>query len=94
GLGSCGVANKESDMIVALNANQMTESYSGNPNNNPLCGKKINVRNPKNGREVTVKVQDTCPGCPSGDSLDLSPGAFKKIASLDDGVIDIAWSWA
>ncbi|KAK4222851.1 hypothetical protein QBC38DRAFT_426536 [Podospora fimiseda] len=36
------------------------QTPNGNPNNNPLCGKKIKVSH--NGKSVTVKVTDRCPG--------------------------------
>ncbi|CEP13020.1 hypothetical protein [Parasitella parasitica] len=93
GMGSCGIKSNDKQLIIALNARQMAKESPENPNNNPLCGRKIRVRNLKNGREVTATVQDTCPGCPDGDSLDLSPAAFKKIAALDQGKIEIEWSW-
>ncbi|KAI9262087.1 RlpA-like double-psi beta-barrel-protein domain-containing protein-containing protein, partial [Sporodiniella umbellata] len=89
GLGSCGWDNSSSDMIVALNHEQMGNGE--NSNKNPKCGKYINVKGP-NG-SVRVKVVDTCPGCSSGD-LDLSPSAFAKIAKLDQGRVSVSWSWA
>ncbi|ORY91061.1 RlpA-like double-psi beta-barrel-protein domain-containing protein-containing protein, partial [Syncephalastrum racemosum] len=86
GLGSCGVTNSESDLIAALNYVDMKNG--ANPNNNPNCGRKINVTGPKG--KVTVKIVDTCPVCKSGD-VDLSPAAFAKIADLDQGRIGITW---
>lgn len=53
-----------------------------NPNNNPLCGKYINVHGP-NG-SVRVKIVDTCPPCAFGD-VDLSPAAFGKIGDFVKG---------
>ena len=41
GLGSCGETNGDKDLIAALNAPQM--GSHGNPNNNPMCGKKAKV---------------------------------------------------
>ncbi|KAI8887564.1 hypothetical protein K501DRAFT_268656 [Backusella circina FSU 941] len=89
GLGSCGITSKDTDLIAALNAPQM--SNGANPNNNPICGKKAKVKGP-NGT-VTVTIVDTCPPCKSGD-LDLSPAAFGKIADFVDGRVNIEWSWA
>lgn len=61
GLGSCGITSGPSDMIVALSQSRMLQSGNGNPNSNPLCGKKIRVF--FNGKEVDLTVVDTCPGC-------------------------------
>ena len=56
-----------------------------------MCGRNMVVKAP-NGKKVTVKVVDTCPGCAPG-SVDLSPAAFKKLASLDVGRIHgISWT--
>ncbi|KAG1352313.1 hypothetical protein G6F62_002720 [Rhizopus arrhizus] len=89
GLGSCGITNSDSDMVAALNAPQMNNP--ANPNNNPLCGKYINVHGHKG--TVRVKIVDTCPPCKSGD-VDLSTAAFGKIANYDEGRVPITWSWA
>ncbi|KAI9255786.1 RlpA-like double-psi beta-barrel-protein domain-containing protein-containing protein [Phascolomyces articulosus] len=62
-----------------------------NPNNNPICGDKIDINGP-NG-SVTVTIVDTCPTCAYGD-IDLSPAAFSKLADLNDGRININWSFA
>ncbi|KAI8384684.1 RlpA-like double-psi beta-barrel-protein domain-containing protein-containing protein [Radiomyces spectabilis] len=88
GLGSCGEVNEDSDFIAALNAPQMANG--ANPNHNPICGRKARVTGPKG--SVVVKIVDTCPPCQHGD-LDLSPGAFEKIADFDDGRVKIDWHW-
>ncbi|KAI9264700.1 RlpA-like double-psi beta-barrel-protein domain-containing protein-containing protein, partial [Helicostylum pulchrum] len=88
GLGSCGQENTDDELVAALNAPQMMNG--DNPNNNPMCGKKINVTNPATNKSVTVKIVDTCPPCSSG-SVDLSPAAFKSISNLDIGRIKINW---
>lgn len=76
GLGACGQTHSESDLVVALNAADFDPSTpNGNPNNNPLCGRRI--RASYNGKSVDVTLVDRCPGCNSGD-LDLSPSAFSK----------------
>lgn len=59
-----------------------------NPNNNPTCGKYINVHGPKG--SVKVKVVDTCPPCVSGD-LDLSPAAFNEIGEFDKGRVSTSF---
>ena len=54
------------------------------------CGDHITIEH--NGRQVTVKVVDYCAGC-AHNSFDLSKGAFKKLAPLDEGVIEGANFW-
>jgi rare lipoprotein A (peptidoglycan hydrolase) len=34
-----------------------------------------------------VTIADACPTCTNSNSIDLSEGAFKKIAPLDDGIV-------
>ncbi|GAA5828136.1 hypothetical protein JCM11251_002607 [Rhodosporidiobolus azoricus] len=82
--GACGVWNKDSTYLVALQSSM----YSGGKH----CGK--NVRISANGKTITAKVQDECPTCVSTGSLDLSEGAFKALSSLSAGMIDIKWTWA
>ncbi|KAI9361054.1 RlpA-like double-psi beta-barrel-protein domain-containing protein-containing protein, partial [Pilaira anomala] len=89
GLGSCGWDNSNDELIAALNAPQMQNG--ANPNNNPNCGKYINVKGPKG--SVRVKIVDTCPPCVKGD-VDLSYAAFAKIADMEKGRVPITWTWA
>ncbi|KAI9255105.1 RlpA-like double-psi beta-barrel-protein domain-containing protein-containing protein, partial [Phascolomyces articulosus] len=88
GLGSCGITNTDSDFICAMNYVDMENG--ANPNNNPKCGRKVQIKGP-NG-SVTVEVTDTCPTCAKGD-IDLSPAAFAEIADFDAGRVDITWDW-
>ena len=43
------------------------------------------------GKHVDVTVVDLCPGCGPND-IDLSEGAFKKLASLGTGRIQVTWN--
>ncbi|KAJ2370956.1 hypothetical protein IW150_004821 [Coemansia sp. RSA 2607] len=88
GLGSCGLTNTDSDLIVAINAPQY--GTTANPNNAPICNQCILAKGPKG--EVKVTVTDRCPVCKSGD-LDFSPSAFEKIADFDQGRVPITWSF-
>ncbi|KAF9933320.1 hypothetical protein BGZ67_004339 [Mortierella alpina] len=83
--GSCDTQFDTNDMIVAMNEAQMGGGAQ--------CGKSVKIT--YNGKTVNAKVVDTCPKqyCSSG-ALDLSQAAFKKLAPLDDGVIDIKWQFA
>ncbi|ORX76948.1 barwin-like endoglucanase [Basidiobolus meristosporus CBS 931.73] len=88
GTSACGTTSSDSELVAAINAPQWMAS--ANPNNSPSCGKCAKVTGP-NGT-VTVKIVDKCPSCAYG-SLDLSPTAFSKIASLDAGRVQISWSY-
>ncbi len=51
-------------------------------------GTKVKVTNVKNGKSVTVKINDRGPFV-RGRIIDLSRSAFKRIANLDSGVINV-----
>ncbi|KAF9186395.1 hypothetical protein BGZ51_002038 [Haplosporangium sp. Z 767] len=78
--------NSVYDLIAALNKPDFGDF--SRPKNSPACGQCIRVSGP-NGT-VEVQVVDMCPGCKSGD-VDLSPGAFAKVAHLDSGRVPISW---
>ena len=83
GLGSCGITNTESDLIVALSQDIMQNS--GSPNNNNQCGSQISIWNPSNPSQgYTATVVDTCIGCSMYD-IDVSPALFKLVAPNGDG---------
>jgi len=63
---------------------------AGNPNKNPLCGKYMKCSYGSN--SVRVQVVDRCPGCSYG-GVDLSPAAFKVLAPVDKGRIDVTCEW-
>lgn len=82
GSGNCGFPPSPGDlMVAAIN----TPQYEGSA----ACGSCAHVVGP-NG-EVTVRIVDRCPECPSGD-LDLSPEAFMRIAELSAGRVPITWT--
>lgn len=55
--------------------------------NHYKVGTLLEVTNVANGKSVVVKVNDT--GAFRGHKIDLSKGAFSKIANLKKGVIKI-----
>ena len=55
-----------------------------------LCGKQVKVTNTKNKKTVTATIADECPGCKNAQSIDLSQGAFDKIGTEAEGVLDSA----
>jgi len=88
GLVSCGQVYSDSDDVVALATSVMANG--GNSNNNPLCGKTINIS--YGGVTATAKVVGTCEGCAPGN-IDLSPSLFQKFAPLGAGrVPGVTWS--
>jgi hypothetical protein len=50
----------------------------------------MHITNTANGHTVWAKTSDSCQSC-GYDDIDLSPAAFKKLASLDAGVITASW---
>jgi rare lipoprotein A len=54
-------------------------------------GTKLKVTNQNNGRSVVVRINDRGPYI-AGRSLDLSYGAFSKIASPGQGVASVCYS--
>lgn len=57
--------------------------------NTHALGSMLKVINPANGKSVVVKVTDTGGFSKYGRTLDLSKGAFSKIASPSKGVIKV-----
>ena len=88
GLTSCGKQFSDSDAIFALNVAQMTKDWStgNNPNNNPLCGRKVKLTH--NGKTKIAEIQDTCPGCQGPNAVDLSPALFKELANEQEMVMN------
>jgi rare lipoprotein A len=56
-------------------------------------GTRLLVSNPNNGKTVVVTVSDRGPFI-AGRDLDLSYGAFSRIASPGQGVAKVCWSKA
>ncbi|KAF9044790.1 hypothetical protein BDZ89DRAFT_979883 [Hymenopellis radicata] len=85
GLGACGITNVDTDPICAVST-MIFDNYPGydgvNPNNNPICGKKIQVN--YQGKTTTVTVTDRCGGCAEND-LDFSPTSFTILADQSLG---------
>ncbi|KAI9446345.1 plant expansin [Lactarius indigo] len=87
--GACGKVHSDDDLICA-----MDQIRYGDPGaKSALCGKQVRITNTENGKTVTVTVADDCPTCKNANSIDLSVAAFKAIATLEQGVASIAWSF-
>lgn len=57
--------------------------------NSHKMGTKLKVTNKANGKSVIVKVNDTGGFKKYGRTLDLSRGAFAKIADINKGLIEV-----
>ncbi|KOS19820.1 hypothetical protein ESCO_005789 [Escovopsis weberi] len=87
GYGSCGQMHSDWDMIVA-----MTFAYQGHSWPPAMCGRQVVITNTGNGNKITATVADTCPGCRTADSIDLSRGAWNALTNgAAPGVINIQW---
>ena len=99
GLGACGGESGANDMVVSVSrAVWDSAQKSGNPNENPLCGRKIQVEtasgnNRRRDRGVEARVVDRCTGCAAAD-LDVSRAVFSKLARVEDGRVLVSWDWA
>ncbi|KAF8078544.1 RlpA-like double-psi beta-barrel-protein domain-containing protein-containing protein [Lyophyllum atratum] len=94
GLGACGIVNRDTDYIAAA-SHLLFDAFpgytSGNPNKNPMCGRKVRVQ--YQGKSVVVTLTDRCEGCAVTD-LDFSPSAFRQLADFGVGRINqIQWVW-
>ncbi|KIM49060.1 hypothetical protein M413DRAFT_15265 [Hebeloma cylindrosporum] len=87
--GACGTVHKDTDLIAAIDGDR----YGNLGARSSLCGKKVKITNPKNQKSVTVTIADACPTCKNSNSIDLSVSAFKNIATLDEGMVGITWSF-
>lgn len=57
--------------------------------NSHKMGTKLEVTNKANGKSVIVKVNDTGGFKKYGRTLDLSRGAFAKIANINQGLVKV-----
>lgn len=69
-----------------FNVNAMKAAHKTLP-----MGTKVRVTNPKNGKSVVVTINDRGPYI-AGRCLDLTTGAFRKIANPSAGVITVRYS--
>lgn len=101
GLGACGETSSDSDNIVAVShilfdAAGSSSSKGGNSNANPLCGLMLRAERFDEARgerrSIDLKVVDRCTGC-QPDDIDVSPSAFDKVASRDQGRVKVTWAW-
>ncbi|KAI8938539.1 hypothetical protein NX059_004425 [Plenodomus lindquistii] len=97
GLGACGIDSGDDDAVVAVSHYTFDAAQTGSdPNQNPLCGRKIRARrvNEATGKSVSidVTVTDRCTGCEPTD-IDVSPAMFDKMADHALGRVTVTWAW-
>ncbi|KAF8507575.1 expansin family protein [Hysterangium stoloniferum] len=94
GLGACGIVNADTEYIAAVSKllYDVVPGYFGtNPNNNPICGKKVKAT--YQGKSVTVVITDRCEACRPTD-LDFSPSAFNTLADPAIGRLSgVSWTF-
>lgn len=79
-----GFHGKRTASGEVFNQNALTTA-----SNSHKMGTKLLVTNPKNGKSVVVRVNDTGGFSKYGRTLDLSKAAFYKIASPGQGVVKV-----
>jgi hypothetical protein len=94
GLGACGITSNNAQHIAAV-SHLMFDNFpgfrGGDPNKNPICGRRVTAR--YRGNSVTVTLVDRCTGCAVTD-LDFSPSAFNILSDPGAGRIDgVEWDW-
>ena len=89
--GACGDVHGDYDMIAALPYAWWPNGYT-----QPIeqCGRSIVITRPSSGAQITVMVADACPTCVSGDSVDLSIGAYLQLGTENEGTFPITWQFA
>jgi len=95
-LGACGHKNNGDVEYVVAVSKFLYDAYPGHtvdPNQNPVCGQKIEAT--YQGKSVTVTVVDRCgdDSCRVGN-LDFSKAAFKQLADMSIGRLHgVTWKW-
>jgi len=87
--GACGTVHKDGDLVAAIDADR----YGNTGVRSSLCGKRVEITNTKNHKSVTVTIADACPTCKNRNSIDLSTGAFLRIATEEEGMVPITWKF-
>ncbi|XP_055338634.1 uncharacterized protein LOC129588452 [Paramacrobiotus metropolitanus] len=88
GMGACEINAREGQMVANINQEQFGQFSRAR--DSPWCKKCVLVKATKFKTSVTVKIVDRSLG--KKGKLVLSAAAFKKLASTDEGRIDITWS--
>lgn len=82
--GACGKVHDDSAFIVAIQSKMYDDGKH--------CGKTVMITRKSTGKTIKAIAADECPGCPTGQSLDLSVGAFNALGNPAEGIFDIHWA--
>ncbi|KAJ1953747.1 hypothetical protein IWQ62_005919 [Dispira parvispora] len=86
--GACGIMSSENEYIAAIHQTFFT---GANPNEDPICNKKIAIWTPgKN--PVIVTIRDKLPEGKRGD-IDLPVAVFAELAHVDQGRVPASWKF-
>ncbi|KAK7179158.1 hypothetical protein DPSP01_012062 [Paraphaeosphaeria sporulosa] len=86
GLGACGEAIQDTEMVAALAVagfgDSTYDSATGNPTNK-WCNQKIRVT--YNGKSADAVIKDRCPGCTGQGGLDATPALWEALTGGQGG---------
>lgn len=71
--------HRDSDFVIAIDS----AMYANGAN----CGRKVQITRTDNGKVGFGVVQDECPTCDNGTSLDLSTGFFNSLGAPSEGIV-------
>lgn len=97
GLGACGTALADTDAVAAVNSAFYGQYVqAGNTNNNPLCGRQIQLTytDADSGAvsTATATIRDRCAACAATD-IDLTPVVFDQLVPKGESVGRTTASW-
>ncbi|KAG1747139.1 uncharacterized protein EDB91DRAFT_1048860, partial [Suillus paluster] len=97
GYGACGYTDEDSKLIIAISSGIFgTGGHCSQVGYLlfPQCGRWIGfislIPNTDNGNSAYGKTRDKCESC-SSTILDMSPGLFEQLSTLNTGEIPISW---
>lgn len=90
GLGACGHTDGDDSDAVAIKYDMFGTDSNGAVTNK-LCGKKIMIKNPANGKTATGTIRDKCPGCSGPQGIDLSKSLMITLHGVADDRIPVEW---
>ncbi|KAK9506990.1 hypothetical protein O3M35_008828 [Rhynocoris fuscipes] len=89
GMTACGRTYSNSDHVAALAFGHFT---AANPNNDPMCGRRVRIVDPSSKKQVEVTVVDKCQACKMND-IDVSPSVFQQLKPLSVGRTQVKWQF-
>ncbi|KAK9506989.1 hypothetical protein O3M35_008827 [Rhynocoris fuscipes] len=89
GMTACGRTYSNSDHVAALAFGHFT---AANPNNDPMCGRRVRIIDPSSKKQVEVTVVDKCQACKMND-IDVSPSVFQQLKPLSAGRTHVKWQF-